>query len=211
MKKINLTGYTINIVEILKILDSVSVKWTDQLAVTSRTGNNLLDGIGSITNYPDNLERDFCKLNDLFKNSSIENLLNKLHSDGYTHGRVRIMRMNSKSVYTYHMDCETRLHFALKTNSKAMFIIDDEVFRIPADGYGYLLNTTLPHTAINASLEERIHLVIDLLIPVKKVISNENTKYSLLNKILTEDEFNQWLIETKPYTEASRMDYYFTD
>lgn len=211
MKKFNLTNYTLNTAEILSMLDSVPVIWTDQLAVTSRTGDNLLDGIGSINDYPANTERDFCKLNNFFKGSSIEDLLNNLYANGYSHGRVRIMRMKPKSVYTYHMDCEPRLHFALKTNPKAMFIIDDEVFRVPADGRGYLLDTTVPHTAVNASLEERIHIVFDLLIPVTKIITDNIITYRLLNNSLTQDEFDQWLVETKPPTEPSRMDYYFVD
>ena len=40
-----------------------------------------------------------------------------------------------------------------------MFIIDDMVYRYPADGRHHLIDTTKMHTAINASTEERIHLV----------------------------------------------------
>lgn len=209
MNKVSLTKYNLDVNEILSMLDSVPVEWKDQLAVTSRSGNDLLDGIGSINEYPATEERDFCKLNSFFKGSSIEKVLNSLYADGYSHGRVRIMRMGPKSTYTYHMDCETRLHFALKTTPKAMFIIDDEVFRVPADGQGYIINTTSLHTAVNASLESRIHIVFDLLIPVSKATSPAGITYHLLNKSLNQDEFNAWLIETKPHTEPQRQDFYF--
>lgn len=211
MNKLETTKYRLDIQSTLDLLKKVPVDWNNQLAVTSRNGEDLLDGIGSIRDYPANTERDFSVLNSYFKGSDIERLLNQLYQDGYSHGRVRIMRLYSKSVYSYHMDCEPRLHFALKTNPSSMFIIDDEVFRVPSDGKGYLMNTTLLHTALNCAETERIHLVIDLLIPVTRIHKFYNTEYKLLNKTLTQFEFDKWLIETKPHTEPKRMDYYFTE
>lgn len=73
--------------------------------------------------------------------------------------RSRLMRLKPKHCYTYHFDPSKRLHIPLLTNEKCMFIIEDEVFRYPADGNVYLIDTTKMHTAINASTEERIHIV----------------------------------------------------
>jgi len=38
-------------------------------------------------------------------------------------------------------------------------IIDDEIIRYSADGNYYIMDTTKMHTAVNASFEERIHIV----------------------------------------------------
>ena len=73
--------------------------------------------------------------------------------------RTRVMRMAPKTCYTYHKDYSKRIHIPLITNEKCMFIIDDKVMRYPADGNYYHLDTTKMHTAVNASLKERIHIV----------------------------------------------------
>jgi len=73
--------------------------------------------------------------------------------------RTRVMRMKPKTCYTYHRDRTKRMHIPLVTNEKCMFIIDDIVYRYPANGKSYLIDTTLRHTAINASFEDRIHIV----------------------------------------------------
>lgn len=211
MNKIVRTAFTLDIKSTLKILDSVPIDWDNQLCVTSRNGNDLLDGIGSINDYSESNERDFNKLNSFFKNTDIERLLISIRQSGYSYGRVRLMKLHPKTVYSYHMDTETRLHFALDTNQDNMFIIEDEIFRIPVDGFGYHMDTTRYHTAINCSPSIRIHLVIDLLIPVIKLKELYNTSYFLLNRRLTQTEFNEWLVETKPITEPERMDYYFIE
>lgn len=200
------TKYYLDIQSILLLIESnPDIFKNSQVAVTSRQGgNNLFDGIGKIIDYKNVSEKEFCNINDLFIGTDIERLLNELKQDGLAHGRVRIMSMSSGKAYSYHMDCETRLHFALKTNDKCMFIIDEKVFRVPQNGRGYILNTTLPHTAINASSENRIHLVIDLLYPVKK----EDDCYIIQNKIMNQNEFDEWLVKIKPPTESKRMDYY---
>lgn len=205
--KISKTDYYLDVKSILSLIDTYpEIFKNTQVAVTSRQGgDNLFDGIGRIVDYKNVLEKEFSNINNLFLGTDIERLLNNLKNDGLSYGRVRIMSMPPGKAYSYHMDCETRLHFALKTNDKCMFIIDDEVFRVPSDETGYVLNTTLPHTAINASSENRIHLVIDLLYAIKK----KDDYYIVQNEIMDQEEFEQWLVEIKPPTEAKRMDYFF--
>ena len=76
--------------------------------------------------------------------------------------RVRIMKLKSKRCYTYHYDLSKRFHIPLITNDKCFFIVDKKVIQFPADGNYYILDTTKMHTAINASKEDRIHLVGNL-------------------------------------------------
>lgn len=206
MSNIRKTRYRIDVEKALALLDNVPVEWTTQLSVRSRDGKNLLDGIGSINNFGTFSEQDFNKTNEYFLGSVVEDLIYEIENDGYAVGRMRYMRQKPRSTYSYHMDREPRLHFALDTSDQAMLIVDDQVLRIPADGCGYWVNTTLPHTAVNCAASHRIHLVVDLLIPVKKL---ENSKYNVLGNILDQNEFDQWLVETKPPTEPVRQDFYW--
>lgn len=73
--------------------------------------------------------------------------------------RSRLMKLKPSACYSYHKDASERIHIPLITNENCFMIIEDELFRYPADGSHYLINTTKMHTAINASKEDRIHIV----------------------------------------------------
>lgn len=73
--------------------------------------------------------------------------------------RARIMTLMPKSCYSYHHDYSKRLHIPLITNDKCFLIVNKEVIHLPADGKVYIVDTTLPHTAVNASFEPRTHLI----------------------------------------------------
>ncbi len=73
--------------------------------------------------------------------------------------RSRVMRMKPKTCYSYHRDATQRVHIPLVTNDKCFFVIDDEIKRCPADGSHYLIDTRKLHTFVNASREERIHII----------------------------------------------------
>ena len=73
--------------------------------------------------------------------------------------RTRLMRLMPLSCYTYHKDASQRIHIPLITNENCFIIVDDVITRYPADGSSYLINTTKMHTAVNASNDERWHIV----------------------------------------------------
>ena len=73
--------------------------------------------------------------------------------------RARVMRMKPKTCYTYHQDYTKRFHIPLITNENCFMLIENEAIHLPADGSYYIVDTTKKHTAINASLEDRIHIV----------------------------------------------------
>ena len=73
--------------------------------------------------------------------------------------RTRVMKMSPGTCYTYHTDPTERVHIPLITNENCFFIIDDEVVRLPANGSIYHVDTTKKHTFVNASIEDRIHIV----------------------------------------------------
>ena len=51
-----------------------------------------------------------------------------------------------------------RFHIALKTNEHCWWEIAGERVHIPADGWVYLVNTSLPHRVYNLGDSERVHL-----------------------------------------------------
>ena len=48
-----------------------------------------------------------------------------------------------------------RMHIPVITNKHCFLIINNEIKHYPADGNHYLVDTTQPHTAVNASRENR--------------------------------------------------------
>ena len=103
-------------------------------------------------------ERDFCHMVPGIKGTIFERVINDI-SDRYALGRVRLMRLRPKACMSWHTDSEQRLHIPIVTHDGAFLVIDGEAVHLPADGCCYMANTTLPHTAFNAGLKPRIHLV----------------------------------------------------
>ena len=132
--------------------------------------NTWLDGIGSLKDDSGNNvahESDFTIWNDQlpeYTRSILEELSKK---ENVTFGRVRFMRLHSKSGLTIHTDFEIRYHLVIYTNRFALFGHAYEgseelakCYHVPADGYFYKVDTTLGHFVYNAGKEDRIHLVI---------------------------------------------------
>ena len=111
---------------------------------------------------PDEIsEDDFTIVNEEFRGTALEDLLQQLP---FPYRRTRLMRLPKKSCLTIHIDTCLRYHYAIKTN-RACFLVDmndniGEFHHVPADGYLYEMDGTKTHMALNASKEERIHLVI---------------------------------------------------
>ena len=85
----------------------------------------------------------------------------------YDMSRTRVMTINQGKCYSYHYDLTPRIHIPLTTNEKCMFIIDDKVYRLPADGSVYFVDTTRYHTALNANRDgfKRTHIVGNIIKP----------------------------------------------
>ena len=142
----------INIDKILLELKSLP-KYDTQISLQTVKGcTDYNYGTGMFTSLNNNKEKNFIiPLFDIpYTNSIIKDL-------GMY--RTRLMRMHSKTCYSYHIDPTQRIHIPLITNDNCFMVIDDEVIRYPADGNYYIMNTTKIHTAVNASFKERIHIV----------------------------------------------------
>lgn len=109
-------------------------------------------------------EDDFAVVNREFRGTALEDLLQQLP---FPYRRTRLMRLQKKTCLTIHNDTCLRYHYAIKTNP-ACFLVQmkdniGEFHHVPADGYLYEMDGTKTHMALNASKEERIHLVISSL------------------------------------------------
>jgi len=89
----------------------------------------------------------------LFDTPIINRLMEK-----YSMIRTRIMLSDPKTCLTRHEDLSKRIHIPLVTNPDCLMIIEDSAYFLEP-GKVYLTNTTLRHTAVNASLFGRIHIV----------------------------------------------------
>lgn len=76
-------------------------------------------------------------------------------------GRIRIFKRDPQTSSSLHQDLDVRFHLSLQTNSSSFLVFPElGIFQIPADGHVYLVDTTRPHFAVNASSTySRIHLV----------------------------------------------------
>ena len=79
--------------------------------------------------------------------------------------RTRLMVMEGRRCYSIHTDDNPRLHIAITTHNQAKFIFTSppEIIHIPADGHVWWVDTTKEHTAINASKDMRVHLLMSLV------------------------------------------------
>ena len=109
------------------------------------------------------IEIDLSDLDDVTENMFTEFIYDMPYTNSilkeHNVYRARLMKLKPRSNYTYHQDYTKRFHIPLITNDKCFFVIDEKVIRYPADGNYYIVDTTKLHTAINASTENRIHII----------------------------------------------------
>lgn len=90
----------------------------------------------------------------------------------YAVGRVRFLRLFRGQCYSLHTDPQgPRVHIAITTAPECFIMTEGSqpsqpwvIRHIPADGHPYLIDTTVRHTAINASKSTiRTHMVFSMV------------------------------------------------
>lgn len=173
--------------ELTKLIGSQAVAWSKDsqicLNCTNENSSDYTEGVGSLlldwknkTKEVDNAgnekiivpeiknpkkEEDFQYLCATFKGTLFEQAYNLLLTK-YKVGRVRLMKSSSKTCLSWHNDYHKRIHLPIKTQQGCFMVIEDEVCYLEK-GYWWDTNTLLPHTAVNASKEDRIHLVATII------------------------------------------------
>lgn len=103
-------------------------------------------------------EFDFGEVKRLY-----QTIVDYLRSRGETVHRVRVIKLDPLSAYPLHRDeDEYRIHIPLQTNEHAVFLTDGVMETMHDLGRAYAYQTTAMHSAINAGMEVRIHLIVDV-------------------------------------------------
>jgi hypothetical protein len=137
---------------------SLIYDWDNAVSIIDDNGNETVKVEKYKTSYQ---ETDFTVLCSQFVGTLFEEVYNAL-SKQYKLGRVRLMRSKSKTCLSWHTDSSVRIHYPIKTQEGCFMIIGDEVKHLSLNQW-WLTNTLLYHTAMNASNEDRIHLVAAIL------------------------------------------------
>ena len=118
-------------------------------------GNPYTDGAGSFRGT-NKVDLDYNILHRIYEGSVLADIIRDLKGV-----RSRIMTKKMHTTYSVHADQASRYHLALITNPNAYFIFPtlNEILHIPADGYVYEVDTTIPHSFVNCG-PDRTHLVI---------------------------------------------------
>jgi hypothetical protein len=77
-------------------------------------------------------------------------------------GKARLLRLEKRTCYPLHKDYnQMRVHVPIITNEGCFFVMKGKVEGMSEVGRAYLFNNNVRHTAVNASQDDRIHLVIN--------------------------------------------------
>jgi len=145
-------------IDLQKIKDEIKTlpQWKEQICLQgTKTIKDHFVGTGKAIDLPEKeIEFTYTLFDIPYINSIIKN---------FNLYRVRLMNLKSKTCYSYHKDQCKRFHIPIITNENCFFIVDEKIVRCPADGNYYIIDTTKKHTAVNASFEDRIHLIGNLV------------------------------------------------
>lgn len=140
----------------------------------SDPADQIYDGIGSIIksgldnrlnrNYIEGKEKDkFVYLHESVKGTYLETVINKVKEFSERPvGRIRLMLLKSKTCYSWHKDDDLiRYHVPIITNPRCFIVTEHGLYTMPEEGKLYSLVSTAMHTAMNASQDDRVHLLFD--------------------------------------------------
>lgn len=154
-----------------RVMEGKEFKQHQQLGLTHALGReSWFESVGSLYDYQKKefikSTADFTVLNKIFVNTYLSEVVESVRElavkDSVKLGRIRIMHLPPKTCYTLHWDLEEfRYHIPLKTNPKVFFVNDFKIDFMPNEGRLYKFKTKELHTAVNASFEDRYHLVFD--------------------------------------------------
>lgn len=136
--------------------------------------HRLKDGIYALRdprNKEKTSENEYTEFNEDFKDSYLYQIYCLLQQTTNNRvGRFRLMWLNPKNCYSFHMDKNEpeRFHLGLETNPYCFFLYKNSsnncsTYHIPTDGYIYSVNAGETHTFLNGGHTTRLHLLITLM------------------------------------------------
>ena len=164
MQPIKKTNLTFDYRELLIKYNSIEIPEDvmydqNQIVITSFDGKNVMVDNKFNEDYKRIPEVDLNLMNEWFKNSYVEEVINIIN-ETYNTTKWRFMRLSSeRRAYSYHKDETKRLHIPLLTNDECMFIIEKQLYEMNQPGVLYEMDTTQYHTALNLGWSDRVHMV----------------------------------------------------
>lgn len=101
-------------------------------------------------------------IKDEFKDTVWDDILKTLP---YSIGEARIIVLNQNDCYSSHSDIDDRWH--LNINSKVAYLINldaKKMFELNTDGFWYIMDAGVRHTAVNFGNRPRVQLVVRKLL-----------------------------------------------
>lgn len=115
------------------------------------------EGLPPERSVPINLE-EYKYTTEAIKGMYLEEVLEKL-KEKYDVYKTRLLLVSPKQALITHKDTTPRVHIPIVTDTRFCYmIIEEEIIKLPF-GNTYWVDTTRRHTAINTSLENRVHFV----------------------------------------------------
>lgn len=155
--------------EVTKLIESVpfSEKIPNQLSLQVSTpddnsNESWYKSIGRIDQGDRKIvEDDYRWIHPALRGTKIHDWVDWCSSLGSTIVRLRLMLIPGRTCYSIHKDPEPRIHLPVITNPSCMICFPDRgvMQHLSGGGQTYWVDTTNNHTAINCSLQNRIHLV----------------------------------------------------
>lgn len=106
-------------------------------------------------------EDQFSEFNPQFSGTYFEEVVGELKKR-FPIGRTRVLSKGLYNCNSWHRDPEPRLHIPIVTNPGSLFIVNNHVTHLPADGSVYFTDTRGYHTALNGGDTHRVHIVAAL-------------------------------------------------
>jgi len=154
----------VNVVETLKyfgpIIEKMKVEQLHQYGLKGRIDDTEYEyGEGRAK-----LDVDFSNWNtwrdESYNTGWMVNFLN-LFTDQVV-GRIRVMRLAPRRCYSWHADPSIRIHVPIITSEDNLMVIGKQVQHLSI-GHIWWTNTVIPHTAMNCSIKDRYHLVVEMM------------------------------------------------
>ncbi len=98
-----------------------------------------------------------------YQNTNLSSLVKSLP---FAFSIMRLSVLPPTTIITMHQDAAPHAQLAIRTNPDCFVACrNGEMCHVAVDGRLYVFSTTLPHTALNASQKERVHLSISIYDP----------------------------------------------
>lgn len=107
-------------------------------------------------------EAAFSEFNPVFAGTYFEEV-HKALSERFVIGRMRVLSKGLYNCNSWHRDPEPRLHIPVVSNPGSLFVVNNHVTHLPADGSVYFTDTRGYHMAMNGGEHQRVHIVAALV------------------------------------------------